>query len=67
MGVYYVVVYVEVSVKKGDLVKHIKTNNLYLVVNISKLSDRDWVYVEPLCEGMCKWDRAIHFRKVIRV
>ena len=53
--------------KKGDLVKDVKTNHIYLVINISKLSGRDWVYVEPVCEGMCKWDRAKYYRKVIRV
>ena len=53
--------------KKGDLVKEIKTDNFYLVVSISRLSNRSWVFVEPLCEGMCKWDRAKHFEKVIRV
>ena len=53
--------------KKGDLVKEIKTNNYYLIVNISKLSNRSWVFVEPLCEGLRKWDRAKHFEKVIYV
>ena len=67
MGVCYVAVYVEVSMKKGDLVRNIKTNNFYLIINISRLSNRDWVYVEPVCEGLSKWDRAKNFRKVIRV
>jgi len=53
--------------KKGDLVRNIKTNNFYLIINISRLSNRDWVYVEPVCEGLSKWDRAKNFRKVIRV
>jgi len=53
--------------KKGDLVKEIKTDNFYLVVSISRLSNRSWVFVEPLCEGLRKWGRAKHFEKVIRV
>ena len=67
MGVLYVAVCVEVNMKKGDLVKEIKTDNFYLVVSISRLSNRSWVFVEPLCEGLRKWGRAKHFEKVIRV
>ncbi len=62
-----IAVFVEANMKKGDLVKNIKTNDFYLVVNVSKLSNRDWVYVEPLCEGVNKWDRARNFKKVIHV
>ena len=53
--------------KKGDLVKNTKTNYTYLVVSVSRLSGRDWVFVEPLCEGLRKWDRAKHYEKVIYV
>jgi len=67
MEVCCIAVYVGINMKKGDLVKNIKTSDLYLIVNISRLSNRDWVYVEPLCEGLSKWDRAKNFRKVIRV
>ena len=66
-GACCVVVYMEVDMKKGDLVKEIKTDNFYLVVSISRLSNRSWVFVEPLCEGLCRWERAKHFEKVIRV
>jgi len=53
--------------KKGDLVKDIKTNYTYLVVSVSKLSGRDWVFVEPISEGRRQWARVKHFEKVIHV
>ena len=64
MGACCVAVYMEVNMKKGDLVKEIKTKHLYLVRAISVYTGRDWLFVEPINEGRPKWQRGKEFEVV---
>ena len=67
MGVCCVAVYKEVDMKKGDLVKEIKTKHLYLIRAISTYTGRSWLFVEPINEGRPKWQRGREFEEVKNV
>ena len=53
--------------KKGDLVKNIKTGDLFIVRSVRALSGRDWLFVEPVGDGHCGWTKSKFFVSVSNV
>ena len=47
--------------KKGDLVKNIETGDLFIVRSAKRLSERDWVFVEPVGDGFGWWTKSKFF------
>ena len=58
--------FAEIIMKKGDLVKEAATGRLYLIRAVSAFTGRCWLYVEPVNEGIAKWNRAGKYNKVKR-
>ena len=47
--------------KKGDLVKNIKTGDLFIVRSVRTLSGRDWLFMEPVGNGHGGWTKSKFF------
>jgi hypothetical protein len=52
---------VEVAMKRGDLVKNIKTGDLFIVRVVKTLSGRDWLFMEPVGDGQGGWTKSKFF------
>ena len=53
--------------KKGDLVKNIKTGDLFIVRSIRTLSGRDWLFMEPVGDGQGGWTKSKFFVRISNV
>jgi hypothetical protein len=58
---------VEVAMKRGDLVKNIKTGDLFIVRVVKTLSGRDWLFMEPVGDGHGGWTKSKFFVRISNV
>ena len=53
--------------KKGDMVKNIKTGDLFIVRSVRILSGRAWLFMEPVGDGHGAWTKSKFFVRISNV